>query len=364
MDRGVQKPVVYAVFGLLLLATVWVECGSVPTRIWPVLDRPGACAYCRAVEEAFAGAEHSIDLLLSNAQVDENPLWETLLVAAARGVQVRVLLDASDWAPEITEKNRTAADLLSAAGISVRFDDPEVTTHAKLVIIDRREVVLGSSNWNRHAFTDQEQANVRVQDERVGTAFSEYFDRLWDDEGAPWRATIDVDRLDGEDPLLVAIPDAEGSCLYATVLLELLRRATRSIYVVMYRLSRYPTFPDSLSNRILDALCAAVGRGVDVRVLVDDCAFYEASAEANLEAALYLWMHGVDVRLDDPAETTHSKLVVIDGETVILGSTNWNYYALERNVETDLAVVRVPALAEAFEAHFAVLWGAGRRPGP
>jgi len=55
-----------------------------------------------------------------------------------------------------------------------------VTTHAKLVVVDRREVILGSTNWNRYAFTDQEQANVRIVDERVGGAFASYFDRLWE----------------------------------------------------------------------------------------------------------------------------------------------------------------------------------------
>jgi phosphatidylserine/phosphatidylglycerophosphate/cardiolipin synthase-like enzyme len=50
---------------------------------------------------------------------------------------------------------------------------------------------------------------------------------------------------------------------------------------------------------------------------------------------------------------------VIDGETVLLGSTNWNYYSLEKNCETDVVFVRLPEVAAPFEAYFQSLWVSG-----
>jgi phosphatidylserine/phosphatidylglycerophosphate/cardiolipin synthase-like enzyme len=328
--------------------------------ICPVIDRPGACSYCRCIEEAFAKAEVSIDLLLSNAELDENPLWDLLLTAASRGVGIRVLLDGSAWAAEITEKNRPTIEFLNDHGIEARFDDPDVTTHAKLVVIDRRTVILGSSNWNSHSFMEQEQANIQVEDEQVGAVFAKYFERLWEGTLHSEGINLDLSDLDGAEPLLVPIPDTVDTGNYASLLLTFFPQAKRSIHVLMYRISYYPTYRDSLSNKILDALVDGVRRGLDVKVLLDDCAFYPDSAEANLEAALYLLLHGVEVCFDDPAKTTHAKLVIVDGESVLLGSTNWNYYALEKNNEVALALLHLPAVASPYEEFFFALWRAGR----
>ncbi len=342
-------------FSFSLGATLFAE-----TFVRPVIDRPGGCLYCRAVKEALAQAQQSIDLLLSDAQLVDNPLWEELLSAASRGVRVRVLLDASDWSPAITEKNRPTIEFLTARGIEARLDDPEVTTHAKLVVVDRRVVILGSSNWNRYAFTEQEQANIELEDEQVGEVFAAYFDRLWLDELPSGGIELDMTSLTIGRPLLIPIPEMAGTKNYAEILCELLRQAKCQVHVVMYRASYYPAYQKSLSNGILQELIDAIGRGLDVKVLLDDCSYYPESALANLEAGLYLHLHGVEVRFDDPTQTTHAKLVLIDEKSVLLGSTNWNYYSLEKNNEVDLALIDLPSVAACYEPYFQLLWAKGK----
>ncbi len=350
----------------LLVFCLFVVCpltrAADPPQVLPLVDRPGRTAYCDRVEEVLAGAQRTVDLLLSEARLEENPLWEPVLAAAGRGVRVRVLLDASDWEPSITQKNRPTIDYLLAHGIEARFDDPAVTTHAKLVVVDRTTVVLGSTNWNRYAFTQQEQANLVVVDPQVGEVFSTYFDRLWAGTLFPGAVTLDFGFLEEPGAFLVPLPETEGTLNYTRLLLALLGRARRSVHVVMYRMSHYATFQDSRSNELLDALIGASSRGLDVRVVTDDCAYYPESADANAEAAAYLLRHGVAVRMDDPDETTHAKLVIIDGEDTLLGSTNWNYYSLERDNEVDLAALRLPSVAVAYEAFFEALWQSGRAP--
>ena len=132
------------------------------------------------------------------------------------------------------------------------------------------------------------------------------------------------------------------------------------MHAVLYRVSVYPQFEDSATTDLVRALIAAARRGLEVRALIDDCSFYADSAKANLESAIYLYQSGVDVRCDDPAVTTHAKLLVIDGETVVLGSTNWNYYSVERNIEANVALLRMPEVARPFEGYFASLWAEGR----
>jgi phosphatidylserine/phosphatidylglycerophosphate/cardiolipin synthase-like enzyme len=47
----------------------------------------------------------------------------------------------------------------------------------------------------------------------------------------------------------------------------------------------------------------------------------------------------------------------------VLGSTNWNYYSVEQNVEANVALVGLPEVAEAYEAYFEWLWSEGREIG-
>jgi len=338
--------------------------GTRSVILTPLIDRPGTSAYCDAVAAAMEAASSSIDLLLSSADVTGVPLWDSVIAASDRGVSVRVLLDSSDWAPDITADNRRVVSYLTKLDIECRFDDPGVTTHAKMVVIDRTVVVLGSSNWNEYAFREHEQANVMIENPEVGGVFTEYFDRLWEERLPVDGVEIDFGAALSDEPAIVPLPDGPGTALYAALLLELLPRARCSVHVAMYRVSVYPNYPGSLANELVDGLISAAGRGLDVRILIDDCRYYADSADANLVSAIYLYQHGIEVRFDGPEETTHAKLVVIDGESVVLGSTNWNYYSLERNVEANVGLLRIPRVAEAFEAFFEILWEDGRPIAP
>ncbi len=130
---------------------------------------------------------------------------------------------------------------------------------------------------------------------------------------------------------------------------EALSKAKRSIHIVAYELKYYPTFPGSSQNVIIEDLAAAKARGVEVLILVDD-------GSVNNSAVQYLRQHGVSVKYDGKDVVTHAKLVVIDGETVIVGSTNFTYYGMEKNNEVDLLVVSSRAAAY-FEEYFRSLWG-------
>ena len=328
--------------------------------VQPLIGAPEDAVYCQAVLEVIATAQASIDALISSVSIDDNPILPALAAAADRGVVVRAVLDASDWATEITEKNEPTLSYFHEHGIEAKFDDPAVTLHAKLIIVDGATVILGSSNWNRYALTEHRQADVLVQDALIGAFYTDYFNVLWAEAALDQSVEIVLPDEFGIEPLVLPLGDLPDSASYAHVLLALLQGAKRSIHMSMYRMSYYSGYGDSLANDLVHALTDAANRGLDVKVLLDDCAYYADSAEANLMSALVLQQRGVDVRFDDPGLTTHTKLVVIDGKTVMLGSTNWNYYSLEKNYETDIAFVNLPEIAVPFETFFQTLWASGR----
>jgi phosphatidylserine/phosphatidylglycerophosphate/cardiolipin synthase-like enzyme len=324
-----------------------------------LIGDPDDTVYCQAVLEIIAEAEKTIDVLLSSVSTTDNPILPALAEAAGRGIEIRALLDASDWASDITAKNQPTLSYFLESGIEAKFDDPAVTLHSKLVVVDGATVILGSSNWNHYALTEHRQADVLIREAAIGTFYADYFDVLWGETLSNQDVELELPEDFGTKPAVLPLADLPDSASYAHVLLQLLEQAERSIHVAMYRMSYYSGYADSLANDLLQALIDAARRGLDVKVLLDDCAYYEDSAEANLMSAIVLQQRGVDVRLDDPSLTTHCKLVVIDGETVSLGSTNWNYYSLEKNCETDVVFVRLPEVATPFEAYFQTLWTSG-----
>jgi phosphatidylserine/phosphatidylglycerophosphate/cardiolipin synthase-like enzyme len=354
---------VRSLIGLLIaLLCAAAACGTLAQAVLvlPLVGPAEDGVYYRAVLEVVDEAAETISVLLSSVSVEDNPLLPALAAAAERGVRVRALLDASDWATEITAKHTPVVSYLLEHGIEARFDDPAVTLHAKLVVVDRDVVVLGSSNWNRYALTEHRQADVLIKEASIGAFYGEYFDLLWTGAMTDRRLELDLPDDFGAAPAVLPLADGPDTASYGRVLLELLSRAQRSIHVALYRMSYYSGYGDSLSNELADALTDAARRGLEVKVLLDDCAFYDDSAQANLTSALTLQRRGVEVRMDDADLTTHSKLVVIDEATVVLGSTNWNYYSLEKNCETNVAFVGLPAVAVPYEAYFQSLWASGR----
>ena len=90
-------------------------------------------------------------------------LLEHLGQARHRDVRVLVLLERSKRGG-VTRVNRAAARLLQDAGIEVAWDPPRRTTHAKVVIVDRRLVLLGSHNLTESALGYNNEVSVLIRD--------------------------------------------------------------------------------------------------------------------------------------------------------------------------------------------------------
>ncbi len=106
-------------------------------------------------------------------------LQKALIGAAARDIEVKVILEKSDYNGSLNETNESTFVYLSSEGIDVRFDPLSVTTHAKVVIIDDRIAFVGSSNWSISAFEDNNETNLRVSSNEVAAGLEAYFLELW-----------------------------------------------------------------------------------------------------------------------------------------------------------------------------------------
>jgi phosphatidylserine/phosphatidylglycerophosphate/cardiolipin synthase-like enzyme len=132
---------------------------------------------------------------------------------------------------------------------------------------------------------------------------------------------------------------------------DALQKADRSIHIAAFELKYYTGYPESNENTLVNDLIEAKNRGVEVMIIVD-----EYSDENN--AFEYLRENDIPIKYDKKDVTTHAKLIIIDGKIVVLGSTNFSYYGLERNREVDV-IIFAEHIADYFERYFQELWNGG-----
>ena len=143
---------------------------------------------------------------------------------------------------------------------------------------------------------------------------------------------------------------------YQKRLVDEIKDARKSVYAVMYLVS-VGFWKGNEMLEIMDNLIEASRRGVDVKVLLEDpgSGFI---LECNAKAAEYLLRNGIAVKFDDVGHSTHTKLVIIDDETSLLGSHNWTLAGLNMNYECSV-MVRSRRLAEEYSNYFDSLWSKG-----
>ncbi|MDP8249177.1 MAG: phospholipase D-like domain-containing protein [Candidatus Tritonobacter lacicola] len=138
------------------------------------------------------GAKKRIWVVMYGTKLFEEPdnpvhmVLSSLVRATKRDVDVRVVLDMGpdeEWCRITNELNREVAGYLSKRGVPVKFESPDVITHAKLIIIDD-EAFVGSTNWGYGGFKRYNSTNAIISDRKAVGAYEKYFLNLW--EGEPY----------------------------------------------------------------------------------------------------------------------------------------------------------------------------------
>jgi len=149
----------------------------------------------------------------------------------------------------------------------------------------------------------------------------------------PWLATAD----DHAQISLFFSP--HGGC--EATIINSIDAAELQIDVAAYAFSSKP---------IARALYAATKRGVQVRVLLD-----RRQPNAHYSMANDLTINGLEVRVDRKEPLMHMKTMILDSNTLILGSYNFSAAAENRNVEI-LAVINSKELAAEATANWLKHW--------
>ena len=128
-----------------------------------------------------------------------------------------------------------------------------------------------------------------------------------------------------------------------TALLTLINNASTSLDLAIYGLNR---------QSVIDALIAAHNRGVTVRVVGDD----EAATVSYQPYYQMLTAAGIPIVTDTSLSIIqHNKFLVVDGQTVWTGSTNWTDTGFTLNANNSI-VITDTTLAAVYTTEFTEMW--------
>jgi cardiolipin synthase A/B len=254
-------------------------------------------------------------------QMGTGAIYDTLVAKARAGLRVRVILDVSQQG-----YNQRFMDGLNEAGANAIWSDPSFTyMHAKVLIVDRAEAIVSTSNYGERYLLEGRNLAVRDTDRADVTVLS----RLFYADFTRTAPDLSCTRL------LIAPVNAKQR------LLDLIASAKREIVIESMQLA---------DDDIHDALAARRAAGVEVRALLADPSW----VGSNRRAATALAASNIPARfLKSPA--IHVKAIVVDGEVAYVGSENLSRTSLMKNREVGMLATE-PANAASVKATFEKDW--------
>lgn len=218
---------------------------------------------------------------------------------------------------------------LAAQEVGVRVTDPVGRNPARFVSRNHKKLLvmdgvawLGGINFSDHNF-DWHDAMLRIEDGPITDWLAAQFDREW--TGAPAYERREF----GEGLTLLSLDGATNERGFAEIL-QLIEGARRSIEV----LSAYPTRP------FTEAMARAAARGVAVTIHTP----WPNNKRTVRDYLLgFAPRHGISLSL--LPRMTHAKAAVIDEETMLFGSSNFDFASYRVNNEY-VAIIRDTALID------------------
>jgi phosphatidylserine/phosphatidylglycerophosphate/cardiolipin synthase-like enzyme len=131
--------------------------------------------------------------------------------------------------------------------------------------------------------------------------------------------------------------------------------ATKSVSICIFTARYYRGQSRNPVNELFDALRRAAQRGVNVRLLLNQDFQDDESARGNEFIVRYFKNRNFQAALGGKSTRIHSKLLLVDNQTTIIGSHNYSARAHRTNFETSV-IIKSPEVHSFFIREFERLW--------
>lgn len=259
---------------------------------------------------------------LTMYELGDTDVLDALWQAQKRGVAVEVVLDAKE-----PHTQSVALPFLKRHGIPYRLlSIPGGISHIKSLVTEDStglHALVGGMNYGQFSWTNHD-ASIYIS--HANPSFEGLFD-------------ADFERAGG---VIEPMPPAQLPLVYdggiEPALLSAVAQARHTVDIEAFAFT---------SRDLISALAAAVGRGVDVTVILDPHQPYNRKTARSLAA------DGVHVAYYAPYadEYLHAKIVSVDGgATVFVGSANFSWHGFAVNHEGDIELRAVPVFGATIDA--------------
>jgi phosphatidylserine/phosphatidylglycerophosphate/cardiolipin synthase-like enzyme len=146
-------------------------------EIVPLIDRE----YFDVVQATMKKAKRRIWVMVYGFKLSgsENTradlLADEMIKAKKRGVEVKVILEKSDFNEWLNRMNGKTIEYFKENGIEAKLDNEDIITHAKVVIIDD-SVFLGSTNWSYGGLELWHNSDILIRNKKIVDFFTNYFE--------------------------------------------------------------------------------------------------------------------------------------------------------------------------------------------
>jgi phosphatidylserine/phosphatidylglycerophosphate/cardiolipin synthase-like enzyme len=356
---GISTILAFSLFQATVIAAPRVEVvQSVP--IETTLDVAGIPHTQEVWVQMIQSARSTLDLeefyINGEAGQSLDPVLAAIRDAAARGVQVRLLIDSKFYSTYPNDPD----GLAQVPNIQVKTIDYSKVggiQHSKYIVVDRTQVFVGSANLDWLALTHIHEVGLHITDSSIATSLDSVFEKDWK-AGKAINAGLSLmssmlsfnlnssitDFFDSRaDYQLVASPPStnpSGISDSLSAVIQLLNQAKHSIRVQVYQYATKVYGSSKHWYKLDQALKKAAARGVHVQLLVDAVSLKTGKKDLRDLASL----ENVEVRVVripewsgghiDYARLVHSKYLVVDDAKAWVGTENWeqSYFTGSRNV--------------------------------
>ena len=305
-------------------------------------DPPGSASV--EIENALVWlidhAQQTIDIAVFEFNVQS--VADALIRAHQRGVRVRVVYDNehTEGDPQI--------DQLIAAGIPAVADERSALMHNKFFVFDADIVWTGSLNITENGIYRNNNNAIAIISQQLAANYTVEFEEMFIDHqfgpSSPANTPFPGTQV-GDDTWVETYFSPDDQALQQ--LISLVNEAQQSVHFMSFSYTDY-----DLALAMMNRAAA----GVEVAGL-----FETRGANTQYSECPTLLTYGLDVRLDSNPYTMHHKVIIIDGQTVAVGSFNYSTNATESNDE-NLLFIHNPVIAQLYEQEFYKLMGQANFP--
>lgn len=235
---------------------------------------------------------------------------------AESGIHVTLICDKD-------EKSIAKTKSLLGRSVNVIKRQSEGLMHLKILIIDNKEVLLGSANMTRESLSMHHNNVCVFHSPNLANHLQCLTEELQRPNNLTGNTTPEKKFIIGDQEVELWL--LSGNPRASKRLTKLIDTAQKSIKVAMYTFTRYD---------LTHALLRAQKRGVQVEVAMDRC----SASNSSKHIATLMHYQNLPFKVSRGTPLLHHKCMIVDDETFVTGSTNWTKRAFNDNDDCFLVI--------------------------